>query len=273
MAFADEGRITASLDRSEITIGDRIQLFLEVDVPEGSRVETPDLQGKLGGLELKKIEKKGPNGFIATLTGYSVGKYIVPPISVTVHLPDGKVFSLSTLQLFVEVRSILKVGETMQDIRDIKGVLRLAGFWVSPFTILGLLLLLGIVTFFLRKKRKLLPTEASPPRPPHLLALQELDRIDGSGLSKVNIKEYYFLVSSVLRYYLEGQFSYKAPEQTTEEFLETSSKDSILNEPQKRLLKNFLEQCDLVKFANFTPPPVEILRLSRTAREFIYETK
>ncbi|MBI4436027.1 MAG: LPXTG cell wall anchor domain-containing protein [Candidatus Omnitrophica bacterium] len=275
-ALADTGepRISASLDRTEITIGDRIKLSLEVDVPGSSRVETPDLQGKLGGLELKAIEKKEPNIFAITLTGYSVGKYIIPPVSITVHLPDGSVSSLSTLQLFVEIKSILKEGETMQDIRDIKGVLRLAGFWVSPSVLVGLLLLLSLIAwFFLRKKKKFLPMEASPPRPPHLLALQELDRIDGSGLSKTNVKEYYFLISNVLRHYLEGRFSYRAPEQTTEEFLEATSEDSVLNESQKKLLKHFLEQCDLVKFANWTPPPVEVLRLSRTAREFIYETK
>ena len=162
----------------------------------------------------------------------------------------------------------------MSDVRDIKGPLSLKGFFLGwPWLLAGgclLAVLLGW-TLFLLKRRK-----APPPAPkilPHVVALLALQKIEAMGLERSNIREYYFLVSGVLRRYLEDRFGLRAPEQTTEEFLASVATNHLLNLSQKELLKSFLERCDLVKFAKYIPQTQEAAKVSQTVREFIHQTQ
>ena len=281
-ASAQEPRLTASFDRTRATIGDRITLILDVDAPEGSEIAFPDLKTHLGGLTLKTSGEEKPkplqNGWVrrslwAVLTAYEVKPYGVAPIPVAVRLPSGDKVTLQTLPLFVEVASVLKEGETMTDIRDIKGPVSLPGLRLGrrAWSVLCLLgfLLIGIF-LWLRGKARPKPV---PALAPHLAALQALDRIEAMGLDQKDVKEYYFLVSGILRRYLEDRFGLRAPEQTTEEFLGVVINNHLLQEAQKTLLKSFLEHCDLVKFAKYAPKREEAAWIFKTARDFIDRTK
>ena len=263
-------RITADIDRPKVTVGDRVKLTLKVEAPEGSRSIFPDLKEKIGGLDVKGI-RRGPNTFEVALTSYTVGSFTLPPLSVKVMLPGGNETTLETLQLFVEVVSVAKKGDPMADVRDIKGVVSLPGLYLPPWGLLvGIFLLAALAGWALWRRKK----QEAPPTPlsPHLVALEALDRLDTDLLFNRDVKEYHFQVSQILRRYLEERFGVKAPEQTTEEFLDASSKNHILNEAQKNLLKSFLEHCDLVKFAKLTPSSEEARRISHSARGFIHQT-
>ena len=264
-------RLSAEIDRPRITVGDRVRLTLKVDAPEGSQCVFPDLKERVGGLDVKGV-RKGPDTFEAILTSYAVGSFAIPPLSVKVSLPDGSETTLETLQLFVEVASVVKEGDPMADVRDIKGPVALPGFFLSPWVLLGVLFLgaIFVLIYFLRKKVH--PEPAIPP-PPHVVALEALDKLDLELLFERDVKEYHFLVSAILRRYLEDRFGVKAPEQTTEEFLESVSKNHVLDVSQKKLLESFLAQCDLVKFAKLTPPSQEARQISHIARGFIHQTK
>lgn len=271
-AAVTKPRIFADLDRSQITIGDRITLTLKVDAPEGSQIIFPDIKNRLGDLEVKGTHR-GKNALSVTLTSYTVGSFAVPILSTKVISPNGEETVLETLQLFVEVKSVMKEGEEATDIRDIKGIVTLPGFFLSVWVLVAVCVLAGLATWLIFKRKKILPQVPALPPPPHMIALEALDRIDAQDLAGRDVKEYHFLVSQVLRRYLEGRFGVNAPDKTTEEFLETTSKNHILNESQKALLKSFLEQCDLVKFAKWTPPGDEARRISHIARGFIHQTK
>ena len=275
-------RITATLNRSRMTVGDRITLTLGVDAPEGSQVTFPELKDRVGDLEVKRVGKeqverlKGGrehHTFQAALTSYTVGSFTIPPLPIKVVSRDGQEKTLETLQLFVEVASVVKKGDPLADIRDIKGPVALPGFFLSPWGVVGILLVGGIFVWIYFFRKRAHPKPSTPPLPPHIIALEALDRLDMELLFDRDVKEYHFLVSAILRRYLEDRFGVRAPEQTTEEFLEAASKNHILNEPQKNLLKSFLEECDLVKFAKWTPSAQEARRISQIARGFIHETQ
>ncbi len=279
---AETPRISASLDRTRITIGDRVRLTLEVDAPEGSEVEFPDLKDHVGDLTLKESGKEGPtqqqgewirHSVWAVLTAYEVKPYFISPIPVTVRSPSGDQTTVETLQLFVEVVSVVREGETMTDIRDIKGPVGLPGpplgMWFWGGVCLLIFLVIGTL-LCLKKKAQPKPVAVLPA---HLRALQALEKIEAMGLDRKNIKEYYFLVSGVLRRYLEDRFGLRAPEQTTEEFLGSVVANHLLQDGQKRLLRSFLEHCDLVKFAAYAPKREEAAWASKTVRDFIEETK
>jgi hypothetical protein len=80
------------------------------------------------------------------------------------------------------------------------------------------------------------------------------------------------VLSEIVRVYLEERFRIRAPEQTTEEFLADTQKNSILDQKHRDLLAGFLEQCDLVKFAGYEPVREDLERLHRSASDFVEET-
>ena len=121
----------------------------------------------------------------------------------------------------------------------------------------GLVLLLGAFWWW-RRRRAL--RAAGPdavrgtPLPPHIAALRALGRLRSAPReTPQEVEGFYVDVSQILRTYLEGRFGLQAPERTTEEFLPEVERSGLLNVTQRAHLRQFLEQCDLVKFAAVRP--------------------
>jgi hypothetical protein len=124
-------------------------------------------------------------------------------------------------------------------------------------------------------RRKSLPP---PPVPPHERAYRELEWLLGQALlDRGELKEFFFHLSRILREYIENRFGLRAAEHTTEEFLEelsrgTGASGQIPREHQ-RLLREFLERADLVKFARYAPTRDEIESSFEAAKHFIEQTR
>lgn len=136
------------------------------------------------------------------------------------------------------------------------------GIWLIPLLAVLFLASLALAFWLGRRSRK------SPPPTPYELALLELEEAKAL-LSKGTDKAYSSAVSNALRHYLERDYGLRAPEQTTEEFLEVVRHDSRLNgEPIERL-GTFLQLCDLAKFAKQSFGLNERKELFTTAHDFI----
>ncbi|HMF12209.1 MAG TPA: hypothetical protein VKE94_07880, partial [Gemmataceae bacterium] len=81
------------------------------------------------------------------------------------------------------------------------------------------------------------------------------------------------LVSDTIRRYLELRFRLRAPRQTTAEFLEAMRQSPNLNADQRTLLRDFLERCDLAKFARAEYSVEECKATAAMARSFVDQTK
>ena len=64
-----------------------------------------------------------------------------------------------------------------------------------------------------------------------------------------------------------------APERTTEEFLTEMAITGKLEEKHKQLIRNFLEHCDLVKYAKYGPDNQEIEDTFNSAKTLVDETR
>ena len=84
---------------------------------------------------------------------------------------------------------------------------------------------------------------------------------------------FYTELSGVVRHYIEDRFGLRAPEQTTEEFLQELTRRLMLVDAQRLALSHFLEQCDLVKFAKVRPTTHEGGTALRAARTFVEATR
>ena len=107
-----------------------------------------------------------------------------------------------------------------------------------------------------RKLNVVLP----PPVPAHVRAKQKLEE----ALALISQpKPFVIAVSDTARIYLEERFDFRAPERTTEEFLRELDGTELLLPEQKESLGNFLESCDLVKFAKYEPGENELRGVAR----------
>ena len=80
-------------------------------------------------------------------------------------------------------------------------------------------------------------------------------------------------LSAIVRRYLEQRYEIRAPELTTEEFLQVAIARPELSAEHRGLLRSFLERCDRVKFAGYRPDADESLATLKAARGFVEDTR
>ncbi|MCA9396097.1 MAG: hypothetical protein KC649_02910, partial [Candidatus Omnitrophica bacterium] len=109
---------------------------------------------------------------------------------------------------------------------------------------------------------------------PDAAALEELKKIKADDLiAHSRTKEYYYRISGCIRFYIERRFGIRAPESSTEEFVEEAIRSQVLEGRHINLLKDFLSACDLVKYAGTDSDAGQADEVYRTAENFILETR
>jgi hypothetical protein len=206
------------------------------------------------------------------LAGYSSGTHTIPETVLKYQTTDGASHGVQTQSVTVTVKSLLPSDWERQDIRDAKPLVpvRTAWWWVLG----GLVAVAGVAgAWWWRRRHKRIEALSAVPRPPHELALEALSRLRQEDLcSRNRYEEYYVRLSGIVRTYIEARFGMKAPEMTTEEFLQAVSNAQTLSLDQRRLLQEFLERCDLVKFARYEPPRREADEAFEAAHRFVQDT-
>ncbi|MSU57685.1 MAG: hypothetical protein EXS35_05805 [Pedosphaera sp.] len=163
------------------------------------------------------------------------------------------------------------LAANVNDIRDIKPPVQIASGWEWLWWALGAFVL-GAVLFALWKwwRRKQTEVHAAPPIPAHVRAKQKL--LEALALI-AQPKPFVIAVSDIARGYLEERFEFHAPERTTEEFLYELQNTDRLTRDQKENLGEFLQSCDLVKFAKYEPREPELRDLHGAALRLVEETE
>jgi hypothetical protein len=112
-----------------------------------------------------------------------------------------------------------------------------------------------------------------PPRPPWEIALEQLDEVRHAGLLEVGrLQEYFDRVNDAVRQYLGGRYGFDGLESTTDEILHAMRRATLLEDLAMSSIVLFLEDCDLVKFAKFTPTPEECTRALEAAEHIVRST-
>lgn len=270
------GRLELTLDRSSLSTAESVVLRLAVEADEGATVTFPDSDGGFGEFAVVRDEEVSERlldgGRVQRVREYVLqpflpGEYELPPLTVTLN-DSG---SISSEALTIPVESVLPDPETA-DLRDIAEPLDMpAPWWWWALGTLLLAVAAGAAWWWWKRRKEKL----SAPRvvPPHEIALTALDALLSEGLLAGGAVELFYLrLSDIVRHYIEDQFSLRAPEQTTEEFLAEMSRGPHIRRDHQTLLRDFLYRADMVKFAKFVPAAEETGGAVEAARLFIEQS-
>jgi len=152
------------------------------------------------------------------------------------------------------------------DIRDIRGPKPYRPPWLIP-AIAGVVLLLALAAFATwRWTRRRRPANALQPFEIALKRLEELRPL----MHPASVREFSIAISDVVRRYIEEAFNVIATQRTTEEFLHdllASAHPSLA--AHRQLLAEFLNRCDLAKFAGVSFSQQDLESLHQSARSFV----
>ncbi|MBM3832570.1 MAG: hypothetical protein FJ403_04730 [Verrucomicrobia bacterium] len=157
------------------------------------------------------------------------------------------------------------------DIRAIKAPIEIPSGWTWVWWTL-IALALGLLGWraWRRWRTKAPATVSQPVVPSHERARERLRE----ALALITQpRPFCISVSDAIRTYLEECFDFRAPERTTEEFLDELRASALLTLDQKQTLGEFLARCDLVKFARYEPGEAELRNLYDAAVRLVDETE
>jgi len=271
-----------------ISTADQLTLEVEATTDEGFEVKLPEFGETIGRFHIKRQSRPQPEllkggrlRYLAVyqLTPFLPGEYKIP--SMTVRFtesgsPAGRTRAIETKSMSIRVDSVLSEDAEPQ----IKAITppeplpeTLSPWWFVGMAAVLLIPLVGFIGWRRFRRRRNAP-QAIILRPAHEIAEEALQRLLSENLvASGQFKAFYHRLSAILRHYIENRFGLRAPEQTTEEFLNAMRTADGLTPAQKQLLKRFMIHCDQVKFAGYQPAPDEVQKMIDAATRFIAETR
>ena len=280
---AQRASVTATVQPSEILIGEQALVTLRVMAPEGAEIKFPMYEHELiPGIEVLMmflpdtlIENNVMTLYFRYLiTSFDSALYYVPfmPISfdgdtifsnsfgLKVSPPELSERTLAYLELLNAGKTAIIDFEELE-ISDLKPIRRAPFVWTDWLWILwiflGILLLgalLGALFYlYLRKKNKGYFFVPPVVIPPHVRAISEIDKLKAEKIwQQGREKDFYTKLTDILRIYMSERYGVNALEMTTDEIMNEVAKlaevDSVCVN-----LKQILSISDLVKFAKYKP--------------------
>ncbi|MFB6318770.1 hypothetical protein [Saccharicrinis sp. FJH54] len=287
---SQEIKARASLDSVTMLIGNQNHLRIEVRQPKDVILNFPEftdstLQSGIDILNSSAVDTSSLDADNILLkksyliTSFDSGHYMIPPVRINIDKQSGGGY-VQTNPLALKVFTF--DVDTTQAIFDIKGVEDVPYTFreMLPWLVGGVLIIAFVLLFiwlFRRIKRKepvFSLRREKPKRPPHVVALENLENLKKEKLWQTDrIKEFYTRLTEILRVYIEDRFEVKAMEQTSDEILEAMKKAELEGDAVLDNLRQILKLADLVKFAKMNPLPDENDLSMMNAFFFVNQTK
>jgi len=276
--------VTLTPNPGELTVGDLVELTLEVNHPSGYQVIIPQLDQNWGPFEVRdqsqtttvtNSDGTETTSQTITVTLFDVGTFETPTLPLTISDGTWQVVEEVVPATAVTVIPTLAEGDTtLTDIRP-QVELKVPPVWsaIIASMIAAVMVIVGGWWLYQRRYGKHALARIVDNRPPYQVAYDELDRIDGLNLPQAGkFKEHYTLVTDVLRLYVEQQFLVHAFDRTTTELKQSLNSSTMSPEHIRRFTEFFFES-DLVKFAKLVPNLEDAHQLTDEARTLIKLTQ
>lgn len=212
------------------------------------------------------------------LQSFDSGVYVLPPLQYVVGKDTFESEQLSLKVLPVNVDTLTNV----HDYKNVEGVpFHLLDFlpdfiadywWV--YLLIAAIVVVGLLVYFKWIKKGRIPLVPQKKIiPPYEEAMQRLEELKGRKLWQAGQeKEYYTILTDILRNYIDRRFSINAMEMTSSQILSILRKNEETKAVNEQLGK-ILEMADFVKFAKVRPLPDDNEVAYQRAVAFVEETK
>jgi hypothetical protein len=291
-SVAEEGpvRATVELAPAEPRLGDPLQLTLTVEAEPQVTVEMPAFGEALGRFSIVDFtpraetddEGRSVQSQRYTLQAPMSGKQRIPPLRIefldqrddaATQAGEIEYRELLTDELAVTVASVLPEGAVTDELRPLRGELRERPAkrwrWLTALAALGIVGAMVGLSLYLRR----LSVERARVTA-YDKAMKRIAALERRGLpAPGDADAWYVELSHIVRHYLEDRYGLRAPELTTEEFLQEAGRSRELSDAHRQLLSTFLERCDRVKFAAYHPEQAESRQALELSRRFLQETR
>lgn len=290
---------TAKVDKNKISLGDVVRYTISVkrhgSVSQSPVVTPPSFDGfKItGNYSSSNISIINNDATINVELTYDLlavksGEITIEPAQITFINPFTKAHeTIKTKSVVVYVEKGTKksqygfVQETPtvnpkptytpeSEIKEIKTKLEFRFFKILPFLILFFIFLIAVViaAYFIFKKpetKKVILEDVDYKKD----ALKKLIKARDI-LKKGNIKEYYYEIYEIIRYFLSGALKESFSELTTREIIKKLKEKKLLKDDKIKNINELLYELDLVKFAEYKPEDKEAEAIESKA-QFIIE--
>ncbi len=279
------------LEPATPVIGDTVTLTVEVTAEDGIDLMMPEFGQSLDRFSVREFvpkESVDASGKTVSTQRYVLepplsGPQAVPPLLIEFidhrpgqrPAPEGEqTYELLTERIPFEVGSVVPEGASndLRPVREHLAPLREPGaLW--PWLV-GLAVLAAVAAPLAYRSWKAARAEVRR-RSAYDVARARLDTLSSRQrpANEDEIDTFFVELSALIRRYLEDRFELRAPELTTEEFLQVASASPDLDEAHQGFLRGFLRRADEVKFGRFIPPPEDIEAALQSASRFLDETR
>lgn len=287
--------VHAVIDSSSIRIGQQTKLDIYVKYDANAQKDLnvlwplieDTIKKEIEVLNVSKIDttipdKSKPNivqqHLQLTITSFDSGAYYIAPFKFVINKDTANPLLTEPLHLVVNT---VPVDTSLAKIKDIKPVFDepFDWRWYLPYAywtlgILAVIIILIIIIVKLSRKQKtIIIQEPVIVIPPHVKALEALEKIKQEAVWKDNrIKEYYSSIADTVRLYIEERFKINALELTSDEILHVF-KSQVVDSESKIKLQQILTLSDFVKFAKQIPIEAEHTLTLNNAFDFVNGTK
>ncbi len=200
------------------------------------------------------------------LTGWDSAYVVIPPQQIYIndslyYTPAGLIHIISPVA--DPSKPIYDINESFTEVKDQNS--KWIHFFKNNWWWLGLILLAIIVLIYIVRKRS---KETSTPLSLRQKTLQKIDRLENEKGYEVNLKEYYFDLSIILRRFFAAHYRTPIMDKTTTE-IEHVLLLHKLDKEMVFLVRQLLTQSDMVKFAKSRPKEEEIKGVTDKARRVV----
>lgn len=283
--WGQEIRTRAEAFPRSCLIGDPIRYKVTVFAPETANIQFPT-SSRFGVFEVLRryptkkqpSELPGITEFSAEwdIAVYQLGKLTIPPMSITCEM-EGRKSLVRTNPVDIEV-----IPLAPPDAKEPRPAKAPMPYPLSPLSIalllasvlatlaviwvVGRAIWWGVQTAWSSWQK----ATSKPPLPPHLLALQTIERAE-QLYRQGEVERSFILLSFGLRRYLRDRFQVPALELPTWHLLFLLQNQ--LTKEQQKTLNQTLVLSDLIKFARYNPKENEAMRLFADAKHLVLTTQ
>ena len=252
-------KVTTTVDKQKILIGQPIQLMLEATVQNNAPLTWPALDSlpHFDWLEKGKVDSVvHPDGRsyrqYLTITSFDSGSWTLPPLS---FISGNKKYFSDTVRIEVGYTKI-DPKQDYHDIKDIVDIPNAFAKWIGWIVAISTLLFTALAVWLIRKKKVLKIFRPAAPVPvvsPYEEAIRQLEEIEQQQLAaSSSVKLFYTKLNDILRLFVLRRLGITSLSETNEELIRELGRLSM-SQQQFNELSDTLRMSDFVKFAKYQP--------------------